>query len=1425
MDASGRGGALARREPVGDAFVDVNGYLECCKDAVSHLESSLSQDKAFPPRWPFEPSPTAALYRKEEDRGNPVLQQARHVPFPPSLVERHRNAPIDYWRMGIFAEICRVWVVLEHRLYLWNYMEDGGTDIIELETPLQERIFGVGLAAPPPGLFNDNVRRVLVIVTPTYVLLHQVVFSTPLPHDEIRIVPTDYYVKSDDLCGVGVPHPLHQPKVLIASTESGRIFLCGQDATVHEFLYPPDAGLLGGWIPSAKCRKVSHFEGMMDRKRWVPPMVSRLIVGDEEAVVCLEIDDTRKRLYTLSSNSYVTVYSIEGSPNSAASVVARGAVLVNRRPAPPGTVVGIRPIPKRGGEGQDRTQPDFVCFLAQGEVISYRVDSRRRAFSEISRIAPDTSAQGSGAVTAEAMEVNVVHYSSDMVLLAHNGNYLDRAGRAAAGRPAADGYTHRNDAILHCVHATGHDRLRPRPPGHEVRPFALSQHPLVNSGVLALAEVPMELIIPRKLHAMVATEWSLPELASQATLASMIAEDGRDASRWILALSKAGLHCFVKARPIDQFRSALAASQGSDAHSLMTRAPLESFSKEEMYCMLLQLACEGGPLSAPPSAAGSAGTDIREQALHLFMTDAPDLSQAMLANQQAWNPNTSSPGGWQQQSAGGWQQPTGGLWGSFGQAADRVKHVSDRHKAVACYLARILRPIMDKKMSEIYLLEPYKKDVLRSVQQRLCRLRLLLESMPSLERPQLCEPHRLKGPDSDRPRSVPEEEKIQMTKLFFVVRRAEEACERLQGDAQRFHAKVGADEARRDWAEWEGLTFKELVVEEKGQLLFYKVHRHLFLNELQGMDETEAHRLLQLPHAGSDARSTFWGSWVQRRLQAERYLQLARARVEQGHQSEGKEQLRLALTELQAVVQEDRAYSHEDLRAHCNLLIEFNFYECYEGVATLCLERIKMLGPQGPAGAEQVEWCGELLCQLIAFLYLEPRRTVMQRTDALLAWPARGLTHSLDLLPPWFRERHRDDAAELFQMEQAQLCARCAQICRGQILAKILQTQPFDLYAGLHEQIYIWFIQNDWSGAQTGATPLQPGLFDIVDYSSSTHKRPVQPFFLEQYLQRLTSESENAAAGGAPSTSMAAGSTDDRLGDFHQAVETLCAFYESTGQFGKAARKFWTVATAPRSLPLAVRIGYMQKAIAIQRRSTTTAAPASDNVLADQSASMVIQAEASQWPKFLTVAQLQLDAVNALGLGADRPDDIAGAGTPVRSRSDSADIADDTLLSLEKVIEPLHLRLRQDQAAAAARAGAIARLLIRCYDTAEIPAETRQQLAPYICQLWAVIIDNGALSFRWKVIRCVSALTYLCRLCRIACRLVRRVVGCAGEPLPRLRHRREGLHAGRSGRAARPAVPARTQALRRAPPCRRRLGTCPPAAEASGVRTHQAQLT
>ena len=38
--------------------------------------------------------------------------------------------------------------------------------------------------------------------------------------------------------------------VLVASTSDGRIFLCGQDAAVHEFEITPDA-----WWGQGKCRK------------------------------------------------------------------------------------------------------------------------------------------------------------------------------------------------------------------------------------------------------------------------------------------------------------------------------------------------------------------------------------------------------------------------------------------------------------------------------------------------------------------------------------------------------------------------------------------------------------------------------------------------------------------------------------------------------------------------------------------------------------------------------------------------------------------------------------------------------------------------------------------------------------------------------------------------------------------------------------------------------------------------------------------------------------------------------------------------------------------------------------------------------------------------------------------------------------------
>jgi hypothetical protein len=238
--------------------------------------------------------------------------------------------------------------------------------------------------------------------------------------------------------------------------------------------------------------------------------------------------------------------------------------------------------------------------------------------------------------------------------------------------------------------------------------------------------------------------------------------------------------------------------------------------------------------------------------------------------------------------------------------------------------------------------------------------------------------------------------------------------------------------------------------------------------------------------------------------------------------------------------------------------------------------------------------------------------------------------------------------------------------------------------------------------------------------------RRLQPVFLENYLERLTSEAEM--------------SPDAQAGDFHQAVDTLCGFYDAMGKFGKAARKFWNVATTDRPLALAMRISYMKKAIAIERRSTTRRADLGTPASAQDGD--IKQAEATLWPNCLRVAELQLDAVKAVSPPGNGSGDDSGMGmmsaTPQRFGNDGNGggdseqaIPDSALIPLNAVVPALH------KAMAAARAGAagvgapsistssVASLLIRCYDAAVVPPEDRQQLAPFICQLWEELVHQS----------------------------------------------------------------------------------------------------
>ena len=75
-------------------------------------------------RWPhnkngqFPLQPDAA--RTPRGECDELFRQAHTLAFPTALTERDHSR-VKHWKMGLFPEICRAWIVLDTKLYLWNY--------------------------------------------------------------------------------------------------------------------------------------------------------------------------------------------------------------------------------------------------------------------------------------------------------------------------------------------------------------------------------------------------------------------------------------------------------------------------------------------------------------------------------------------------------------------------------------------------------------------------------------------------------------------------------------------------------------------------------------------------------------------------------------------------------------------------------------------------------------------------------------------------------------------------------------------------------------------------------------------------------------------------------------------------------------------------------------------------------------------------------------------------------------------------------------------------------------------------------------------------------------------------------------------------------------------------------------------------------
>lgn len=204
-------------------------------------------------------SPGSHSYFSDDSK---VSLQWKHIhsdPLP-ALLSQQLSSVQSHSLMGLLAPASLAWMSVDHKLYLWPFQRSSQDEtLICFEIPSQQCVVSVGLVKPKKGewevlfglkschfsrhcaytssphfvvegVFKDDVKWGLVVTTPVEIFFCALVecnASNPDARNVAwRLVPTSFTLPTD---GVRI--------LSIAGTESGRIFLGGDDGCVYEMSY------------------------------------------------------------------------------------------------------------------------------------------------------------------------------------------------------------------------------------------------------------------------------------------------------------------------------------------------------------------------------------------------------------------------------------------------------------------------------------------------------------------------------------------------------------------------------------------------------------------------------------------------------------------------------------------------------------------------------------------------------------------------------------------------------------------------------------------------------------------------------------------------------------------------------------------------------------------------------------------------------------------------------------------------------------------------------------------------------------------------------------------------------------------------------------------------------------------------------------
>ncbi|KAJ1945809.1 hypothetical protein GGF37_001512, partial [Kickxella alabastrina] len=538
------------------------------QQAAKLVESNIQSDSKFPALSELLQGSSSGDYETPLPADWQIVGKQRLIPLPDALFEQYDLLECRCF-MGLFPEIQRAWITVDHRLFLWNYQDE--TDFYSFEDQ-DQIIVSVALVRPRKGVFVDTIEHVLVVATPLEVFLLGVGYSAAgSKGGSVTLYATQISVPAD---GVAMTS--------IMGTADGRVFMGGNDGALYEFAYQAE----DGWL-SKKARKINLTATLAS---YFIPTFLGASYGRAAPAVAMAADAQRQLLYVLAQDASIRVYWLgaHGSEFHLAHhhrTVANAAALLcpQFNEAPDSfALVSIHAVP--AGDGRALS---LVAITGGGARLYFSTERRMQRFYDAPsvqhqqqqqpevfelvhvRLPPDTQpALGRMLPNAArpSLRVHTAFYAAGTVLLAHT-------------------WSEDHDSILAAAPACAPILAR------------MARQPRAS-----LTEYSSALRIEGR-------TWAIAEISSGSGTEALddLATTSADPLRRFAVLTNAGVSIVEKQRPVDMFRQLLCSPQQLDVRDFVT-----AYGLVETCAMCLTLLC------SESAAAGGLQMDVAAGARRFF---------------------------------------------------------------------------------------------------------------------------------------------------------------------------------------------------------------------------------------------------------------------------------------------------------------------------------------------------------------------------------------------------------------------------------------------------------------------------------------------------------------------------------------------------------------------------------------------------------------------------------------------------------------------------------------------------------------------------------------------------------------------------------------------------------------------------------------